>query len=251
MEPGYGERYRELYARHWWWRAREKLVLQELDAVCPTGGWRHALDVGCGDGLFFPQLKGYAERVEGVEPDAALVSEPDHPDGLIHVRSFDATFLPDRRYGLVLFLDVLEHIPDAEEAVRHTVELMEEGGVLLVTVPAFLHLWTTHDELNHHVTRYTRASLTGLLAPHFTVLRTRYFFRWVHPAKIAQRILEGVSRRTEPTLPSLPQAPMNRLLYGISRLEDKLFGRLPVPLGSSILAVARKAGPSPGPTDVG
>ncbi|MGD8322360.1 MAG: class I SAM-dependent methyltransferase [Gemmatimonadota bacterium] len=239
MDTLYGEAYRRLYERHWWWRARERVVLRELDEIRPAQGWRHALDVGCGDGLLFPRLQAYADTVEGIEPDHRLVSEPVRPDGTIHVRRFDATFTSDRRYDLVLFLDVLEHLPDAESAVAHAATLMASGGVVLVTVPAWRHLWTSHDVLNHHVRRYTRDDLVALLSPTFTVDKARHFFRWVHPAKVVQRLMEAVRPRL-PAPPVIPPAPLNGTMYAMSRLEEMALRWSRLPVGSSLLAVARK-----------
>ncbi len=248
MDPTYGERYRELYRRHWWWRARERIVLGELARLRPPGGWRRALDVGCGDGLLFPALRAYAVTVEGIEPDPALVSDAARPDGTIHVRPFDASFAPGRTYDLVLFLDVLEHLADPEAAVAHAASLTKPGGVALVTVPAYRHLWTTHDDLNHHVTRYARRELVALLSPHFKVERVRYFFRWVHGAKLAQRAAEAI-HRPEPAPPRIPPAPLNATMYLASRAEDLLLRWSDLPIGSSLLAVGKKrrAGASPVP----
>jgi 2-polyprenyl-3-methyl-5-hydroxy-6-metoxy-1,4-benzoquinol methylase len=237
VDPGYGEQYRTLYEKHWWWRAREAVVLRELDRIRPTDGWHRALDVGCGDGLLLDALEGYARSVEGVEPDSGLVSEA--RAHRIHIRPFDSTFQPGHPYDLMVFLDVLEHIDDAESAVAHAATLLDDGGSVLVTVPAFMHLWTTHDDLNRHVTRYTRRRLVDLLSTSFTVEHVRYFFRWVHPAKVVQKALEAV-RHPEPTTPGVPPAPINRAFFGLSRLEEALLRRIPIPLGSSLLAVARK-----------
>src|SRR2546426_671635 len=52
VEPEYAVRYRDLYRRHWWWRARERLILDVLRRLRPGAGWSAILDVGCGDGLF-------------------------------------------------------------------------------------------------------------------------------------------------------------------------------------------------------
>lgn len=239
MDPTYGARYRDLYRRHWWWRAREAVVVRELEGLAPPGGWSRALDVGCGDGLLFPVLRRFAGEVEGVEPDAALVTTPEPEGGRIHVRPFDEGFRPGRRYGLVLFLDVLEHMVDPEAAVAHAAHLLEPGGVALVTVPAWLHLWTSHDVLNHHVTRYDADRLRALLETALEVERVRHFFRWVHKAKLAQRAWEALAR-PEPSPPRVPPAPVNATLYALSRAEEILLGRVPLPLGSSLLAVARK-----------
>jgi 2-polyprenyl-3-methyl-5-hydroxy-6-metoxy-1,4-benzoquinol methylase len=238
MDSDYGQRYRELYDRHWWWRAREAVVLGELARLRPPGGWKRALDVGCGDGLLFARLGDYAAHVEGLEPDRALVSEARAAGGRIHLRPFDPSFRPEHRYDLILFLDVLEHIEDAQGAVAHAATLLEPGGVVLVTVPAFRHLWTTHDDLNRHVTRYTRGELVALLATALTVEKARYFFRWVHPAKVVQRAMEA-ARRPTPASPTIPPEPLNRMMYALSRMEEAVLGWSTIPVGSSLLAVAR------------
>ena len=74
MDLDYGKQYRLLFERHWWWRAREVVILDELHRLKPDGSWGNILDVGCGDGLFFPRLAELGE-VEGVEPEASLLSE--------------------------------------------------------------------------------------------------------------------------------------------------------------------------------
>src|SRR4051812_32058048 len=104
MDADYGARYRDLYERHWWWRARERVILDALRAHRPATGLRSVLDVGCGDGLFFDSLAALdgVESVEGVEPAASLVS-PDGPHrARIHIAPFDERFQPGRRYSAVL-----------------------------------------------------------------------------------------------------------------------------------------------------
>ena len=241
MDDSYGARYRELFERHWWWRAREEVILRALASHRPEGGYRSVLDVGCGDGLFFDRLAAIdgVELVEGVEPAAALVS-PDGPHrARIHVVPFDESFEPGRRYSLVLMLDVLEHLDDPVAALRHALTLLEPGGVFVATVPAFMALWTRHDELNHHFTRYDKRSFDALAdAAGLEIEEARYFFRWTAAAKLLARVKEALVF-AEPTLPAVPPHPLNRALYGISRLEEAMFRRVPIPFGSSLLVVGR------------
>ena len=240
MDPEYGRRYRELHRRHWWWRARERVILDVVRRLEPPGGFGHILDVGCGDGLLFPSLASLG-RVEGVEPDEGLVSRADTPWGVIHVRPFDPSFRPGRRYGLILMLDVLEHMDAPEEAAAHARELLEPGGALVVTVPAFRWLWTSHDVLNEHRTRYSRDGVVELLSgAGLDVERSRYLFRWLVPAKVAVRAKEAVLG-AEPKPPALPPPPVNRLLYALTRVEEGLRGGVPRPFATSVLAVARRS----------
>jgi 2-polyprenyl-3-methyl-5-hydroxy-6-metoxy-1,4-benzoquinol methylase len=239
MDAGYGAQYRDLFERHWWWRARERVILDALRAHRPPGGWRAVLDVGCGDGLFFDALARLdgVTLVEGVEPAAALVSNDGPHRARIHVRPFDASFDEGRRYSLVVMLDVLEHLPDPAAALTHALSLLEPNGVFLATVPAFMALWTRHDELNQHYTRYTRRSFGALAtAAGLRVDEARYFFRWTAAAKLATRVKERVMPGA-PATPTVPPTAVNGALYALSRLEQKVIGRVPLPFGSSLLVV--------------
>lgn len=231
MDAEYAREYRELYQRHWWWRAREALVLRTLRRLRAGRGPGRILDVGCGDGLFFDRLSELGE-VEGIEPDASLLTPGSPHRGRITVAPFDAGFQPGHRYALVLMLDVLEHLPDAEGALRHARSLLEPDGRLVVTVPAFQWLWTHHDDLNRHYVRYTQSTLRDVAArAGMRVEASRYFFHWTVPGKLAVRAKERVLGPGGPE--RVPAAPVNRALYLLSRAEQAL--RLP--FGSSLLAV--------------
>ena len=240
MIPEYAAAYRDLYERHWWWRAREPMLLREIEEHRPAAGWGSILDVGSGDGLFFDGLARLGD-VWGVESDESLVPADSRHRARIHLGPFDSTFNPGRRFGLVLMLDVLEHLPDPVAALRKTADLLEPGGRVLITVPAFPVLWTSHDEVNHHLVRYRRRSLKPVIAQAgLSVLSSRYFFHWLFPAKLGVRVLErfGGAGRAHPTV---PPPFLNRLLLGIARFEQYTVGRLGVPFGSSLLAWCAEA----------
>ena len=239
MDTEYGARYRELFERHWWWRARERVILDALEAHRPATGYRAMLDIGCGDGLFFHRLLAIpgVSLVEGIEPAEALVSPHGPHRARITVAPFDDSFTPHRQYSAILMLDVLEHLPDPAGALRHALSLLEPGGVIVATVPAFMELWTRHDQLNHHYTRYDKRSFRALAAEAgMRVDEVRYFFRWTAAAKVATRVIEAFVSG-EPRYPEVPPAAINRALFGLSRLEERLVGGLPLPFGSSLLGV--------------
>jgi SAM-dependent methyltransferase len=241
MQSDYAIRYRELYRNHWWWRAREVAILEQIRQLgfLPDGS-QTMLDVGCGDGLLFDCLEPFG-LVCGVEGDATTLDENGRWRHRIFQQPFDESFLPEVRFDLILMLDLLEHLPDPERALRHARRLLKPGGRLLMTVPAFNALWTTHDDLNHHFVRYDRRSFHRLAAAAgVTLEKCSYFFHWTFPVKLLIRLRESLTNvRAAP--PAIPANWINRTCYALTRLEQRTLTRLGPPFGSSLLAVGSGA----------
>lgn len=236
MDPTYGAQYARLYRTHWWWRAREEYLTRLLDRVVGTGGAGSVLDFGCGDGLFFPVLARYGEPY-GIEPDAALLD----PDGPWRARISSGPLLPDpaetARHGLVVALDVLEHLEKPQPVVQELRRRLRPGGWFIATVPAFRSLWTAHDDLNHHHHRYRVRELEALVREAgLAVVDARYFFAWLAFAKWLVVRKERVVRPT-PRPPGVPPALINGAVLALSRLEQRLLAH--PPFGSSAIVVAR------------
>lgn len=238
MDTGYLGAYRDLYLRHWWWRAREALLTREIERLAASGPFGRILDVGCGDGLFFPTLQRFGDPV-GIEPATAMLT-PDGPwRNRIHAGALDASYQPTHRFGLVLALDVVEHLDDPDAFVAHVRRVIAPGGWFIATVPAIRALWTAHDDLNEHVTRYRRGEFTSLVASHgLEVVHARYFFVLLAGAKLLVRGLEKV-RRPMLRPPAVPGAPLNAALELVCRAEQAVLGRHEPWFGSSLLVVAR------------
>jgi 2-polyprenyl-3-methyl-5-hydroxy-6-metoxy-1,4-benzoquinol methylase len=239
LDPDYGNRYHDLFETHWWWRARTEYIVETLRRYRPAAGWTTILDIGCGDGLFFGRLKEFGE-VEGIEPSPELVS-PDNPDrNRIYICPFDEHFTSGKRYSLILMLDVLEHLERPVAALRHALELLEPKGTLVATVPAFNMLWTNHDVVNHHQTRYTKKSFRAVAKDAgLDIEEERYLYHWIFPIKLGLRLAEQ-TLRLKAKLPKPSKGWINESLYRISRLEQMTLSRLRVPWGSSLLVVGKK-----------
>lgn len=240
MDPVYARNYRELYDSHWWWRARESFILKALRDLEPQGSWGRILDVGCGDGLFFEALSSFGQ-VEGIEPDPKALTSGCSWRDRIYVQPFDRAFRSEKAYGLVLMLDVLEHLQNPHEALEVAFSLLEPGGMIVLTVPAFLSLWTSHDDLNRHQTRYTVRRLRDVVERAGGRVRTsRYFFQWTTLPKLAAHVKEKIFPIAAST-PRIPPPWLNRAMLALSLSEQKVLGPLRVPFGSSILLAAEKA----------
>jgi SAM-dependent methyltransferase len=240
MDPKYGERYRDLFERHWWWRARSRLIVDLLRRLEPAQHWKTILDIGCGDGLFFPALAQFGD-VEGVEPFAELVNPANPYRNRISTGPFDEHYRPDKQFSLILMLDVLEHIKDAATALRHAVSLLEPNGKFVITVPAFMALWTNHDVMNQHFVRYTKSSFREVAQQAgLRIDEERYLYHWTCPVKLGIGLTERVLR-TDPRPAEVPSFAVNESLFWISRIEQKILTPLSLPFGSSLLVVGSKA----------
>jgi len=243
VDAKYGEAYRELFEKHWWWRSRSELIVDELRQLRPASGWKRILDVGCGDALFFDRLAEFGE-VEGVEPSAGLVNPNNPYRDLIYVCPFDENFHPGKQYSLILMLDVLEHLEDPVNALRHALDLLEPEGIVIVTVPAFMALWTNHDVLNQHLVRYTKQSFREIARQAgFQAREERYFYHWTYPVKLAGRVMESILC-PRPRPPKIPPAWANEVLFWLSRLEQRTLSTFPMPFGSSLMITGSKERPA-------
>jgi len=240
LDPDYGQKYRALYEKHWWWRAREDILVDELTRRLPKSSSNLILDVGCGDALFFKRLRQFGD-VEGVESEPELV-DPNGPDrSRISVAPFDSAFQPGRAYDLILMLDVPEHLDAPGEALSHGLSLLKPGGLIVITVPAFMLLWTNHDRLNKHRTRFTKATFAHLAkSAGMRVDEYRYFFVWLAVAKLFARWKEALIP-SDPRIPGIPSSFLNQILYRFSYVEERIFRNLPAPLGSSLLVVGSRS----------
>jgi SAM-dependent methyltransferase len=147
---------------YWWHRARRRIIDRLLRRALPVQRDLRILDVGAGTGATSRALAKYG-RVLAVDfsPEAVTIARGRGLD----VARMDARALalPDASFDLVVGLDVMEHLEDDVGLVKELRRVLKPGGVLLVTVPAYQWLWSSHDVANQHWRRYRRRELRGVL----------------------------------------------------------------------------------------
>ncbi len=138
-------------------------------------------------------------------------------------------------FDLIVALDVLEHIEDDDQAAASLAKLLEPHGTCLITVPAMMSLWDTHDEINQHFRRYDQRGLRDLLTPHFVIERMRYFFHGIYLPKRLVAAL-NLSKKAEVEQSQIPGEPINSLMKSFCILEYSLTAGIRLPFGSSLMA---------------
>jgi len=238
--------------RHWWFRARRRILAEALRQAVPGGETarpgRTIADVGCGTGGMVALLSGFG-TVTGVD-EAPEAREYCARRGLDRILSPEEWEHSGESYDLITAFDVVEHVEDDVAFLRRLTGHLKPGGRLLVTVPAYPFLWSFFDEMNHHQRRYTRGSLgRSLDAAGIRVERLTYFNCFLLPAVVAGRMVEKMLR-SESRDPAARQRALERwfrvgslngILEGIFAAERHWLAHRDFPAGSSVLAWGRVA----------
>jgi len=229
-------------ARHWWFRARNRLILWVMKSR--IGSIHNFLEIGCGTGFVL-------EGIQREYPKATVSGTEFFDEGLTHARrrlpnanfeQLDARTMTDKeRFDAIGAFDVIEHIEEDEQVLANLTHALQNDGHLLLTVPQHKWLWSAADERACHVRRYTRRELiekverAGLEIQYITSFVTLLVpLMWLARQRPGQREAErnsefDISDRT------------NRLLELVMKME---FGLLKVgitpSIGGSLLLLAKK-----------
>ncbi len=167
---------------HWWFSARRNIISAVLERLRLPNN-TDILEVGCGSGGNLEMFSRFG-NVYGVEYDSyALEKARDRGIGDIEQGALPYNLpFEDSSFDLVALLDVLEHIDDDAASLSTLYDRVKSGGVLLLTVPAYQWLWSSHDEIHGHKRRYTRKVLRTLVeSSGFTVDRDSHFNSFLFP----------------------------------------------------------------------
>jgi SAM-dependent methyltransferase len=229
----------ELDDRHWWYRARREVLAELIRREVRPPKDAKILELGCGTGHNLAMLSGFG-HVDGLELDeeARALSEKRLGRKVMSAPLPELAGVPNRRYDLVGAFDVIEHIADDAAALASIAAKLKPTGKFVMTVPAHQWMWSSHDVVNHHKRRYSKSGLKALIeASPMKLDRIGYFNSLLFPLAVAQRGASKLRREDDADV-SLPPAPLNAALEKIFAAERYLVGRLPLPPGLSLFAVA-------------
>lgn len=95
------------------------------------------LDIGCAYGSFLKEAKEFY-KVEGVDisSHAVNIAKSRLPNTKIWQSDLQS-INGNKKYDVVTCFDVIEHIPNIREALRHLQFLLADKGALVITVPVY------------------------------------------------------------------------------------------------------------------
>jgi trans-aconitate methyltransferase len=183
----------ESFTRHPWEVVRARFfadVLRPLLDDAPTT----LLDFGAGDGWFANLLAAEHReaRITCFDPGYQGTAEPIRPtsERVEYVAS-----RPPGPFDVITLLDVLEHVPDDFALLRELAGALEPGGHLLISVPAWPALFSSHDVALRHERRYAPRHLSQLLErAQLTILESGGLFHSLLLARALGVAIERVRR---------------------------------------------------------
>lgn len=246
-DPHFFATLRDVEHRHFWFVARQEVVLGALRRAVPDLATRRLFDVGCGSGGLLAFLAARGVVVAGacdVYPESLRLvrARLDVPLVLVD-EGRDPPLGPG--HDLLGMFDVLEHVDDDAGALRALHDALRPGGALVLTVPAHPRLFDEMDELACHRRRYRRGDLRRVIEQ--AGLEVRLLSHFMSPLVPLLLLLRSIGRlvdRRHRHALERRQAEFRvvPLLNGAMRLalaaERVSMRAVSLPFGSSLVAVA-------------
>ncbi len=200
------------------------------------------MDIGCGVGSNLTLLESQNFKVTGFDHSIYALSLA-RKKTTVPLINGDLEQLPIRTdsLGLIIAMDILEHLESDTEGLRELHRVLREAGYLVLTVPAFNFLWGIQDVVTGHHRRYSRHEILKKLSnAGFDTLRSSYFnFFLFFPILIGRRLIRLLGIRVE-SENRINSPLVNSFLKAVFSLEPHLLRHVSFPFGVSILCIARK-----------
>jgi SAM-dependent methyltransferase len=231
-------------ATHFWFRGFRRFV---RPALADIAGGRHdlrMLDCGCGTGHNLTLLRPYGRAFGFDVSGGGLALARDHV-GLLARADVARIPFATESFDLVTSFDVMQCVPQDREALREMARVTRRGGAVLLTMAAFDMLRGDHAEVWGEARRYTRATARALVEQAgLRVDRASFHFATTLPlmlaVRVSQRWLRPYRGLRDDTDIVVPIPPVNAVLAGLLAVEAVVSRHVPMPVGSSLLVVARK-----------
>ncbi|MEY4950984.1 MAG: hypothetical protein RL698_3195 [Pseudomonadota bacterium] len=229
----------EAEERHWWYPATRELLRASLEPLLQPGA--RVLDAGCGTGSAGGWL-GDRFSACGIDPEPLALDlyRRRRPGARLVRAGIEALPFAAESFDAALVVTVLYHeaVVDPQLAVRSIAATLRPGGVLCLLEPGLRRLRRGHDRVTRTARRFAPSDLRALLVgAGLEPLRVTGAYAFlVAPAWIKSILERGRSTS------DLEEGGWrgDRLLAALAALERHWLARRDLPVGLSVLALARK-----------
>ena len=172
------------------------------------GNGKRVFEIGFGNGANAARLRDLGYEVTGVEPSLQGYEMASHLDLNLHQGSTDED-LAERfgRFPIVISLEVIEHVFSPATYARRVNDLLEPGGIAIISTPY------------HGYLKNLALALTGKMESHFTALweggHIKFFSRRTLGIAFARFGLEEIAFRRVGRV-----APLAKSMIGVYRKPE-------------------------------
>jgi SAM-dependent methyltransferase len=165
--------------RHPWELSRTRNLIRICRKTIVNKNTISIGDIGAGDRYFDNQL---IEKLKNDNIEPVIYAIDNKYENTISEQKEivilnDISMLEKNSMDCIVMMDVLEHIKEDNKFLKLVLERLKENGILIVTVPAFEILFSSHDIFLKHFRRYNYRGLQKLLlANNLQIIRSHYFY---------------------------------------------------------------------------
>lgn len=246
MNPDEYTKILELEENNWWYRSRRRIIDNYLECTLIPSSERMILDIASAAGTNFMKFNKYGNII-GIDISEESLNICRKRD-ITNLVQADAMYLPfkDNTFDLVFSFDSFEHLDNDESSISRLSNIIKSCGTMIITVPAFMFLWSTHDESFHHVRRYRKNELKekleryGFDVEYITYWSTTFFFPVFIFRKLKNLFRDNNGEVRSDFFQNIP-AGIEKVLYYIQYLESLLIKRkISLPFGVSLFCIAHR-----------
>lgn len=222
---------------HWYYQSKADAMLA-LAAQCE---FTSILDVGAGSGFF---SKVMLRRTNAINATCLDIGYIENLVSLVgNKRLSFCREIEHSEADLILMMDVLEHIKDDVNFLKHYIDKCPSGASFLISVPAFNFMWSKHDVFLKHYRRYTLGHLLKVVQDAgLKPVHSSYYFGLVFIIPLILRMFGkvfGTKKNKQVSQMKNHSRFVNSFLRSVCKVELKIlkYNKL---VGLTIFCIARK-----------
>lgn len=238
--------YHEMYNNeldHAWYKATRALMVSYLKKYLTKDA--KILDAGCGTGGTYLFLKkANFTNIEGLDKNKEAI-KLSHKRGFLKIKIGSINKIPykEKSFDCVICLDVLYHKGvDPELATAEFFRVLKKGGVLYIQEPAYNWLKSKHDLAIETQRRFTKGALTKTLKnAGFKIEKATYYNLFFLAPIVIKRLKDKLFKFQHGASDVNKLTPLlNNSLYRSLSLERQILTRINLPVGLSVICIAKK-----------
>jgi SAM-dependent methyltransferase len=173
--------------KHWWHIAKRALINQFI-----KGKNLNILVAGVGGGMICDELRMSGHHVIGMDISPVSCEYANRKGDIPIINGDLEKPLPFTKesFDLVIIADVLEHLDNDNHLLAEAFLCLKSQGSVIITVPAYPHMWSSWDRRLHHKRRYSLAAIKRKVnEAGLKIYKASYYNMLLYPLVYIYRII--------------------------------------------------------------